>query len=321
MGLIEKFVLLLNLLSISSSFIQLRSAASLDRMDKSLKISKTRVENSDLMTQIAELYAKVEFLSIENMQLRDAAVSPVMAIRYPCLPEWFKAMKADGDCCAVDDFVREWHDEKWRLSTGGFSGTDYVHSRSRAPVRVLEYLIVKRPNLTREPAKDVREGVFYPSLVGPAYFSGAAESHKGLCHGGSMCALMDDAVGWMGFCITGEPRGWTGYTVQVIGRFLPADKLQPAPNKIDKLTRTTFHTQIDTSLKKSVTVGSTLKLEAWVERREGARKIWICAKLSDPSDDTVHCTARGLFLLSPEPTVPDNSKMLIGDEKSKKSKL
>jgi hypothetical protein len=129
MGLIKKILVVLNLLSISSSFIQLRPTASLDRMDKSLKISRTRVENSDLLKQIAELNARIESLSIENTQLRDAA-SPVMAIRYPCLPEWFTAMKALGDCCAVDDFVREWHDEKWRLSTGGFSGTDYVHSRS-----------------------------------------------------------------------------------------------------------------------------------------------------------------------------------------------
>jgi hypothetical protein len=320
MGLIQKILVLLNLLSISSSFIQQRPTASLDRMDTSLKIARTRVDNSDLLKQIAELNARIESLSIENTQLRDAA-SPVMVIKYPCLPEWFTAMKGHGDCCAVDDFVREWHDEKWRLSTGGFSGTDYVHSRSRAPVRVLEYLIVKRPNLSREPAKDVREGVFYPSLVGPAYFSGAAESHKGLCHGGSMCALMDDAVGWMGFCITGEPRGWTGYTVQVTSRLILADQLHDALSHEDQLTRIINHSQIDTSLKKSVTVGSTLKLEAWVERREGARKIWICAKLSDPADDTVHCTARGLFLLSPEPTVPDNSKMLIGDDKNKKSKL
>lgn len=224
MGLIENIVVLLNLFLISSSFIQLRPTASLDRMDKSLKLSETRLENTDLLSQIAELNAKIESLSLENTQLRDTA-SPAMAIRYPCLPEWFTSMKAHGDSCAVDDFVREWHDEKWRTSEGGFSGTDYVHSRSRAPVRVLEYLIVKRPNLTREPAKDVREGAFYPSLVGPAYFSGAAESHKGLCHGGSMCALMDDAVGWMGFCITGEPRGWTGYTVQVIRRLVLADQL------------------------------------------------------------------------------------------------
>jgi hypothetical protein len=34
-----------------------------------------------------------------------------------------------------------------------------------------------------------------PSLVGFVYFSKQAESHKGLCHGGSMCALMDDAIG------------------------------------------------------------------------------------------------------------------------------
>ena len=38
------------------------------------------------------------------------------------------------------------------------------------------------------------EGSDY-SLVGVANFTKYSESHKGLCHGGSMCALMDDVVG------------------------------------------------------------------------------------------------------------------------------
>eukprot|EP01034_Spumella_vulgaris_P031597 gene31597-39033_t len=111
----------------------------------------------------------------------------------------------------------------------------------------------------------------FPKIIGPAFFSAKAESHKGLCHGGSFCALMDDAIGWMGFCVSGEVRPWTGYTVQV-----------------------------NTSLKKSVRVGSTLKLEAWVNRKEGARKYWITSRLSDPLTGDVHCEAEGLCLLSPE---------------------
>jgi hypothetical protein len=55
----------------------------------------------------------------------------------------------------------------------------------------------------------------YPRLVGAAYFSEAAEGHQHLCHGGSMCALCDDALGWMGFCADGSVRPWAGYTVQV----------------------------------------------------------------------------------------------------------
>lgn len=55
-----------------------------------------------------------------------------------------------------------------------------------------------------------------------------------------------------------------------------------------------------------MSVGSILKLEAWIERREGARKIWICSQLSDPIDGTLHCSARGLFLLSVEALIDDN---------------
>jgi hypothetical protein len=57
-----------------------------------------------------------------------------------------------------------------------------------------------------------------------------------------------------------------------------------------------------------------------VERREGSRKIWICAKLTDPIDDSEHCTARGLFLLSPEALVPHNELSSV-DDVSNKSKL
>jgi hypothetical protein len=71
--------------------------------------------------------------------------------------------------------------------------------------------------------------------------------------------------------VSGEPKPWTGFTVQV-----------------------------DTTLKKAVPVSSLLKLEAWVERREGPRKIWICARLSNELDGSIHCLGRGLFLLSNE---------------------
>lgn len=57
-----------------------------------------------------------------------------------------------------------------------------------------------------------------------------------------------------------------------------------------------------------------------MERREGSRKIWICAKLTDPTDNTEYCTARGLFLLSPEALVPNNELSSV-DDMNNKSKL
>lgn len=84
-----------------------------------------------------------------------------------------------------------------------------------------------------------------------------------------MCALMDDVVGWLGFCADGELKPWSGFTVQ-----------------------------IDTALKKAVHVGSLLRLEATVTERVGKRKVYIKAKLVDPSSpDVVYCTCSGLFLV------------------------
>lgn len=147
---------------------------------------------------------------------------------------------------------------QWRQREG-WMGSDFCHSRNSA-VRILQYSILAAP--------DSRSCDSFPSLVGVVRFSPAAESHKGLCHGGAACAVMDDAIGWMGFCVTGAVLPWSGYTVQ-----------------------------IDTSLKRPITVGSALKIESRVVRKEKTRKFWIEAVLSDGVDGTIYAVGSGLFLL------------------------
>jgi hypothetical protein len=61
--------------------------------------------------------------------------------------------------------------------------------------------------------------------------------------------------------------------------------------------------QVDTSLKKPVQVGSVLRVEAAIVRREGHRKVFITARLTDPETSDVHCECKGIFLLPP-PTDP-----------------
>lgn len=178
--------------------------------------------------------------------------------------EWFNKLKDIPNSYVLD--VPEWKDEAWR-STDGFKGKDFIHSPSAA-VRIVDYVLL--PSVVIDPNGVSSDN--FPKLVGPAHFTNRAESHRGLCHGGSFCALMDDVIGWMGFCVSGSVRPWSGYTVQV-----------------------------NTALRKSVPVDSVLKLEAWVKKREGARKYWIGARLVDPTNETcVYCEGEGLFLLSPE---------------------
>jgi acyl-coenzyme A thioesterase PaaI-like protein len=126
-------------------------------------------------------------------------------------------------------------------------------------VRIFDYILSHDPSTDASPVSDL----IITSLV---HFTSSAESHKGLCHGGTMCAVMDDVIGWTGFCESGHCLPWSGYTVQV-----------------------------DTSLKKAIPVGSLLKVEGWVERREGKRKIHIKARLSD-EEGTEYATGSGLFL-------------------------
>ena len=185
----------------------------------------------------------------------------------PPLPSWFVALRSQPTFRQTLD-VKEWRDDQkeWRNSNeGGWLGNDYVHSPT-AGVRVLEYQL-------HGPVGDSNSGSSNDNfadftLVGPALFTENAESHKGLCHGGSMCSLMDDIVGWLGFCSSGEMRAWEGFTVQ-----------------------------IDTSLKKPVKVGSVLRVEATVSKREGPRKVYIAARLVDPETGALHCECNGLFLM------------------------
>ena len=175
--------------------------------------------------------------------------------------------------------VKEWQDEDWRSTQeAGFSGRDYMHSSSSA-VRIFDYAIIppeislsSSENDSPSEVVDRSNGKLYPRLIAPVHFTPQAESHRGFCHGGSMCAVMDDAVGWVGFTVTGETKPWSGFTVQV-----------------------------NTAMKKPVQVGALLKLEAWVSRREGDRKFWVAARLTDPVDESiVFCEGEGLFLLSRE---------------------
>jgi hypothetical protein len=45
-------------------------------------------------------------------------------------------------------------------------------------------------------------------------------------------------------------------------------------------------------------VRSYLKLDVWIERREGSRKIFVAARLHNPQTGEEHATAKGLFLKS-----------------------
>ena len=215
-------------------------------------------------------------------------------IRYPEMPPWYLSLRAQPNSVVVDEYVPEYNDEAWRLSPeSGFGGTDLMHSSSRSPVRVLQYTLLKAPEGVE------KDALPYPRLVGAAYFSEAAEGHKGLCHGGSMCALCDDALGWIGFCADGSVRPWAGYTVQVLAYVCTHAYIMLGTTLFLTLFLTLLH-KVDTTLKKSVPTGSLLKIEAWVERREGPRKVWAECRLSDADDGTVYCTGKGLVLLKPE---------------------
>jgi acyl-coenzyme A thioesterase PaaI-like protein len=141
-------------------------------------------------------------------------------------------------------------------SKHGWHGRDYMHDPT-SPVRIVEYYIMFGS-----------QGGMGTTLTGWVYFSERAESHRGYCHGGSMCSVLDDAIGWCAFCVTGKCRPWSGYTVQV-----------------------------NTRLQKPIAVRSCLVVRAVVIAIE-RRKVSVQVKLYSPVDDVVHAQGDGLVVLN-----------------------
>ena len=173
--------------------------------------------------------------------------------------------------------VPEWEDPDDRRKRG-WCGQDLVHDGEASPVHITDYFVRYGPGhdiapLGKEDGSCIRGGAG-TVLQGIVVFTAAAESHRGYCHGGSMCSIMDDCIGWVAFCVTGTCRPWTGFTVQV-----------------------------NTSLRQPVPVHATLLVEGRITRVE-RRKVYVTAALYDPAkggrddDSAVHAVGEGIVVLN-----------------------
>ena len=109
-------------------------------------------------------------------------------------PAWLRGLFSDATQRRL--LMREWEDAEWRVQAG-WKGTDLIHDPVGRGVQVLAYFW-HAESLT---------------LTGIARFGPAAESHRGLCHGGAMTSLMDDLCGHI--CFVSAISPWCGATVQV----------------------------------------------------------------------------------------------------------
>lgn len=101
-------------------------------------------------------------------------------------------------------------------------------------------------------------------LVGRAWFGPGAEGPPGHAHGGSIAAVLDEAMG---------AAAWTeGHIVVAV--------------------------RLDTSFQRMLPLGTDATLEAWVDRVEG-RKVWTRGRLLDAGGEPF-ATAEALFV-KPDP--------------------
>mmetsp|Transcript_4442 Transcript_4442/g.5120 ORF Transcript_4442/g.5120 Transcript_4442/m.5120 type:complete len:221 (-) Transcript_4442:23-685(-) len=189
---------------------------------------------------------------------------------WPQLPQWAETssrldwgerlniLEWDGDSSSNDMDDNSEAVSKYRLSNG-WKGSDLVHSET-SPIRILEYRVqyyFSNVNIMNR-----------ATLTGIAHFTKQAESHQGYCHGGSMCSVMDDIIGWTAFCASGKCIPWSGFTVQV-----------------------------NTKLSNPIMVDSVLMITCSIEKIE-RRKVWLRAVLTDPVCDKIHAEGEGLAILN-----------------------
>ena len=139
----------------------------------------------------------------------------------------------------------------------GWHGRDLLHD-VQSPVRIVEYYVNYGTTPTATTAtttlvdrKNKRGGIG-TILTGIVQFTKASESHKGQCHGGGFCAVMDDVIAWCAMVVTGQCLPWSGYTVQ-----------------------------INTTLLQPIVVNTTILAQAIVTHTE-RRKVYVQARLVCP---------------------------------------
>jgi acyl-coenzyme A thioesterase PaaI-like protein len=208
---------------------------------------------------------------------------------WPDLPSWaqFSIRQSWGERLNILEWegsngTGDQHDVDSYRQQNGWKGNDLVHSIS-SPVRILEYRVqypspsinINSPEPQPQPDSSdsyARDGGQGTTLCGIVHFTQKAESHQGFCHGGSMTSIMDDAIGWIGFCVAGECKPWSGFTVQ-----------------------------INTSLVKPVLVGQVLMLKIKIDKVE-RRKVFSSAELVDPGidgeEDVVYARGDGLVIVN-----------------------
>ena len=156
-------------------------------------------------------------------------------------------------------------------------GRDLIHD-VHAPVRILDYH-VQYGNGDGIIDPSVQTGGIGTTLTGICHFTPRAESHPGYCHGGSMCSVLDDVIGWVAFLTTGKCNPWSGFTVQ-----------------------------INTNLCKPIAVHSILQVQAKIVNVE-RRKVSVQASISDPAgEDIVHATGDGLVIINRGVLPGDNNE-------------
>jgi len=274
-------------LSFSTSTQCMRFANALHEMKNSTSPSKTTNGNSS---------GSINDIDKANYNDKDDSDS----FRLPILPDWVHTGRKEGSNWGNKLRVLEWEDDDNTTyrNKNGWKGNDLVHDKD-SPVRVLDYYVKygsgiqnnnnnidnnnnndpENPETPEEEEQETKStrtphcsrGGVGTTLTGVVHFTKRAESHQGYCHGGSMCSVLDDVIGWVGFLVTGECVPWSGFTVQV-----------------------------NSKLQRPVHVDSILLVQAKIINIE-QRKVSIEAVILDPKDDennAIHATGTGLVVIN-----------------------
>ncbi len=168
-------------------------------------------------------------------------------------PAWIDAFESDISSILIDD---SFSSASYRESNN-FKGLDYIHS-SVSGINLSQYRLTETPQTN------------WFKVEAIVQFSANCEFAKGWVHRGAICALMDDAANFAGFCVSGNLNIFSGFT-----------------------------SHVDCKLKRPVRVNSVLKLVGQIMEIRNRTDVIVQCSLIDPAyNNAVHCQAHCVFVMN-----------------------
>ena len=147
----------------------------------------------------------VEPVDDNNNDSSNTHIRNMMEQRYGerlVIPEWEQEEEEKEEHTTNSTTTTTNHHTTTYRSQHGWKGNDLIHSSLTSNVHLMDTYYVKYNTTTNttNTTNTTTHHAIGTKVTGRVHFTQNAESHRGYCHGGAACSIMDDIIGWTAFC-------------------------------------------------------------------------------------------------------------------------